>query len=193
MVGNRSNELPFTAAILDMDAKNYHAWSHRQWAVRTFALWDGELEFTNGMLMEDFRNNSAWNHRWFTITRGDNGAALERGLVEAEMDLAYSYASRAPQNEAVCNYLRALGKKHPLGLAAPPAVRFLDLVDWARLGDRSVRVERAALLSVSVDILDAAGRRQEAINVCDRLVGGDAVRAEYWRWRKQLLSQTNAS
>ena len=30
------------------DAKNYHAWTHRQWVVRTFELWDGELEFING-------------------------------------------------------------------------------------------------------------------------------------------------
>ena len=30
------------------DAKNYHAWTHRQWVVRTFDLWDGELEFIDG-------------------------------------------------------------------------------------------------------------------------------------------------
>lgn len=27
--GNASRELAFTASVFDVDAKNYHAWSHR--------------------------------------------------------------------------------------------------------------------------------------------------------------------
>lgn len=35
-------------AVFMQDAKNYHAWTHRQWLVRTFGLWDGEIEFLDG-------------------------------------------------------------------------------------------------------------------------------------------------
>jgi protein farnesyltransferase/geranylgeranyltransferase type-1 subunit alpha len=30
------NELRFTEIVLSQDAKNYHAWQHRQWVVKTF-------------------------------------------------------------------------------------------------------------------------------------------------------------
>lgn len=33
-----SRELEFTNEILLEDAKNYHAWQHRQWALATFKL-----------------------------------------------------------------------------------------------------------------------------------------------------------
>ena len=31
-----SKELRLTEMILSQDAKNYHAWQHRQWAIRSF-------------------------------------------------------------------------------------------------------------------------------------------------------------
>jgi protein farnesyltransferase/geranylgeranyltransferase type-1 subunit alpha len=31
-----SYELSFTKTILSQDSKNYHAWQHRQWVIRTF-------------------------------------------------------------------------------------------------------------------------------------------------------------
>lgn len=36
MLNDPSGELEFTADILDMDAKNYHAWQYRQWVLTTF-------------------------------------------------------------------------------------------------------------------------------------------------------------
>ena len=33
---------PFTK----VDSKNYHAWAHRQWVVKTYQLYEGELEYT---------------------------------------------------------------------------------------------------------------------------------------------------
>ena len=41
-------ELDYVATVLDEDSKNYHAWSHRQWVIRTAnddAQWEKELEF----------------------------------------------------------------------------------------------------------------------------------------------------
>ena len=40
-----SKELRFTEIILNLDAKNYHAWQHRQWAIQTFQLFDNELAY----------------------------------------------------------------------------------------------------------------------------------------------------
>jgi protein farnesyltransferase/geranylgeranyltransferase type-1 subunit alpha len=62
-----SLELSFINEILSDDAKNYHAWTYRQWVIRTFNLWENELEFVNKLLDKDVRNNSAWNQRYFTI------------------------------------------------------------------------------------------------------------------------------
>lgn len=36
MLKDPSSELEFTADILDMDTKNYHAWQYRQWVLTTF-------------------------------------------------------------------------------------------------------------------------------------------------------------
>ena len=41
-------ELDYIARVLQVDSKNYHAWSHRQWLLQTVNnpnLWDRELEF----------------------------------------------------------------------------------------------------------------------------------------------------
>jgi len=43
-----TQELAYVAKVLDEDSKNYHAWSHRQWIMRTANkadLWERELEF----------------------------------------------------------------------------------------------------------------------------------------------------
>lgn len=63
-----SEELQFTADILQLDAKNYHAWQHRQWVIREFNLWEKELDYVDKLLTEDLRNNSAWNQRYFVIS-----------------------------------------------------------------------------------------------------------------------------
>lgn len=52
-----------------MDAKNYHAWSHRQWVLSTYGLWDKEMEFVDRLLEDDVRNNSVWNHRYYVVSR----------------------------------------------------------------------------------------------------------------------------
>ena len=64
-----SNELQFTENILQLDAKNYHAWQHRQWVIKEFGLWEKELDYVDKLLTEDLRNNSAWNQRYFVISK----------------------------------------------------------------------------------------------------------------------------
>jgi hypothetical protein len=67
ILGDGSAELAFTEQILEEDAKNYHSWQHRHWAMERFGLFagpaEGGLDYVNRLLSEDIRNNSAWNHR----------------------------------------------------------------------------------------------------------------------------------
>lgn len=65
-------ELKYAAECLAEDAKNYHAWAHRQAIVRRFGLWQQELDVVNELLQEDVRNNSAWNQRFFIFSEATN-------------------------------------------------------------------------------------------------------------------------
>lgn len=63
-------ELEFISRVLDVDTKNYHTWSYRQWLLAHFddpALWLGELPYVDDLLQADVRNNSAWHHRYFVV------------------------------------------------------------------------------------------------------------------------------
>jgi protein farnesyltransferase/geranylgeranyltransferase type-1 subunit alpha len=69
-VGAVSGELEFTEIVLLDDAKNYHAWSHRQWVLQELGGWEGELDFCSRLLEKDVYNNSAWNQvvpAWCTL------------------------------------------------------------------------------------------------------------------------------
>jgi hypothetical protein len=61
------------------DAKNYHAWAHRQALVAAFAgehpgLWAAELRGASRLLRADARNNSAWAQRAFVVGAAPEGA-----------------------------------------------------------------------------------------------------------------------
>jgi protein farnesyltransferase/geranylgeranyltransferase type-1 subunit alpha len=85
-----SPELKFIARSLQVDSKNYHTWSYRQWLLSYFnedSLWEGELEFAEQMLKQDIRNNSAWHHRFFIVFQSgirtgdeDRDAVIKREL-----------------------------------------------------------------------------------------------------------------
>ena len=81
-LGDPSKELEFTEEILRKDAKNYHAWQHRQAIVNGFKMWENELGFVAKLLEEDLRNNSAWNHRFYSImnTTGFTDSVAEKEL-----------------------------------------------------------------------------------------------------------------
>ncbi len=83
-------ELAYAEEALAFDAKNYHAWAHRQALLAAFGgggaagsaggagagtrrLWERELAFTERLLRDDVRNNSAWNQRFFVLARAPEG------------------------------------------------------------------------------------------------------------------------
>jgi hypothetical protein len=57
----------FAPEALAADAKNYHAWAHRQVVVAAAGAWQQELEYVDQLLRQDVRNNSAWNQRGFVL------------------------------------------------------------------------------------------------------------------------------
>ena len=88
MLQDGSEEQAFTARILELDedSKNYHAWAHRPWAIKTFALREPAC-LCRGKLSEDFRNNSAWSSlpqrsvgftRWITLSSSTSGWYCQR-------------------------------------------------------------------------------------------------------------------
>lgn len=62
-----TQEFKVLSVALEEDAKNYHAWTYRQWLLRTYGGWEGELEFIEQLLKDDPYNNSAWNQRYLVI------------------------------------------------------------------------------------------------------------------------------
>ena len=98
-----SRELALIKRSLEVDSKNYHTWSYRQWLLSSFygadengreqgdddageaieaaGVWDAELDFVDTMLAQDVRNNSAWHHRFFVVFHSggtENEAEKER-------------------------------------------------------------------------------------------------------------------
>jgi protein farnesyltransferase/geranylgeranyltransferase type-1 subunit alpha len=74
-----NKELSYVDKILNDDSKNYHAWSHRQWIIKTVnhsQLWINEIEYSHTQIISDVRNNSAWNQRWFAVHEGKNTIAM---------------------------------------------------------------------------------------------------------------------
>ncbi|GAA5903693.1 hypothetical protein JCM6882_003388 [Rhodosporidiobolus microsporus] len=123
-----SRELDFTAKALALDAKNYHTWAYRQWALCHFwadgarsaadlekrtqeekdkaaEVWRGEVEYADKLLTEDVRNNSAWNHRFFVCFESGMGG---EGVGEREIRYAKEKLALSPNNPSAWNYLRGI-------------------------------------------------------------------------------------
>lgn len=124
-------ELAFIQKGLQVDEKNYHTWSYRQWILAHFggtgntaitaittsdenqldnSLWEGELDFIESMLISDIRNNSAWHHRFFVvwacgIREGEEDRAH---VLKRELTYVKHSISVVPNNPAAWNYLRGI-------------------------------------------------------------------------------------
>ncbi|GKT36143.1 hypothetical protein ADUPG1_009163 [Aduncisulcus paluster] len=60
-------EIAFSTSVLDVDSKNYHCWTYRQFIIRTFDIYEGELAFSQSLIVKDRLNNSAWSYRMWVI------------------------------------------------------------------------------------------------------------------------------
>ncbi|BGP15832.1 hypothetical protein JCM10213_005684 [Rhodosporidiobolus nylandii] len=162
-----SRELDFTAKALAIDAKNYHTWAYRQWALchfwgdRSFSaeelasrssektkeaekVWQGELEYVEQLLAEDIRNNSAWNHRFFVAFESGMGG---EGAGEREIQYAKTKLAISPNNPSAWNYLRGILARLSLPLSSiVPFAKPLALNDLSLLPSSEPEISKGAEL-----------------------------------------------
>ncbi|CAI0541144.1 unnamed protein product [Linum tenue] len=203
-------ELKFTEKILSGDAKNYHAWSHRQWVLQSLGGWDDELEYCHQLLEEDIFNNSAWNQRYFIITKSPLLGGLQ-AMRESEVKYTVAAILANPENESPWRYLRGLYKDDPKSWIHDPQVSTLCLKVLTSSGTNHVFALSTVLdllshglqpsreLREAVDTLNPASSRLDSQEnssstkdslgntICSVLEHADAMRVNYWRWRKSQL------
>ena len=206
-------EMEASAATLAVDAKNYHAWAHRQALVAAWDLWDEELAFTEAVLEDDVRNNSAWNQRFYILTKGgthqpaeaNGGFATHRASSQslpAMMDNELSYVAAAlhcaPDNASAWAYLG--------GLLTLPAGMTMLLHD-NRVPDLCFRAlqrlpscvpamntlsemyrARAAAALQNDDVATAALAKQHAHTLQAALQVADPLRHLYWTFVTRTMS-----
>ncbi|CAE1317795.1 FNTA [Acanthosepion pharaonis] len=168
-------------------AKNYHAWQHRQWVLKTYSLWDKELNYVDKLLSLDLRNNSAWNHRYFVIC---NTSKYTDEVIESEINYTWDYIEQTPHNESAWNYLKGVLMLN--GLREYPQV----LEKCLHLYDKNCRSPYllACLIDIYEDQLETNPTNQKqilnkALELCELLAEEhDLIRQEYWRYISQSLS-----
>lgn len=169
------------------DYKNYNGWSHRQFVVSRFGLWDGEMSFVEELIEHDIRNNSAWNHRFATV-RNTSWPPTDE-IRAREVQYAITSIRRCVGNESAWNYLSAFLGDGP------------DRVPWN--SDASLEALCRQVLSQTEDkenmcrfaietlasIHEANGEPAEAKEQYALLKEVDKIRCDYWDWRSSLLDQ----
>lgn len=204
-------EQVFTGRMFDLDSKNYHVWSYRQWLVRRFNLFQdpAELRYIETLLGRDVRNNSAWNHRFFVVF--GSATRPSEDVIKREVDYTQSAIFTAPQNPSPWNYLRGIFAQtgtplstlltfclefapisKPLATAGPgesPTVSDVGEITSSHALDllAEIYAEKAKLEGRGA----AGGEAKEesklqAVKALELLAERyDPIRANYWDWRKR--------
>jgi len=181
---NPEGELDIISRMISQDSKNYHAWAHRQWVVKEFNLWEGELDYVNELLKLDLRNNSAWNHRFYVL-RHTKDITSEQVRRE-EIEYAFSYIHRAPNNESPWNYAKGFANLKP---EIDSIYELLEQKSKELLQRTSINPHAHYILLECYARSKDPQILSEAIAVCDSLVQYDSIRARYWQYRKSQLEQ----
>lgn len=177
-------ELEMIAKMLEKDAKNYHAWAHRQWVLKEFNLWNGELEYVNKLLQEDLRNNSAWNHRFFVLQNTEDITSEQVRI--REIDYAFQYIHKAPNNESPWNYAKGLANLKP---ELDSIYQLLEKRCKELLQRTSINAHAHYVLMDCYCRSNDPELISEAIVLCDSLIQYDAIRSKYWLYKKSKLEQ----
>ncbi|KAI9714486.1 MAG: CAAX geranylgeranyltransferase alpha subunit [Bogoriella megaspora] len=183
-VNSADGEIEFISRMFEKDAKNYHVWSYRHWLVRRFDLWgQGELEAVELLLKDDIRNNSAWNHRWFIVFGRENGEVAS-DIVQRELAFAENAIRLAPQNQSPWSYLKGVVRRSgkPISEVKGFASEFASL-------EEPEKIRSSHALDLLAEIYGQEARQQEAATALDLLAKHyDPIRANYWNYRKALLT-----
>eukprot|EP00958_Prasinococcus_capsulatus_P004747 scaffold441_cov382-Prasinococcus_capsulatus_cf.AAC.7 len=169
-------------AFQSSDDKNYHAWAHRQWAVRLFSLWGSELEFTDRLIEADNRNNSAWNQRLWVLRYIDGGLAKYRA---AELESLRRMLERVPNNTCGWHHLLAiLPQDASVASYVPELVEIAEgaLSADAECCDAHEFIVELSKMLLRNNLADASWRVR-AYNTCRYLSECDPIRKDYWMYR----------
>ncbi|KOB67627.1 Farnesyltransferase/geranylgeranyltransferase type I alpha subunit [Operophtera brumata] len=167
-----SRELELTGDALLHDPKNYHAWQHRQWAMKTF-----------GLLTDDVRNNSAWNQRYFIV---NNHLGWSDINVQKEICYTLEKIKFIKNNESAWNYLRGVLLHDKRGLSGNAVVTSFCEELYKN------KCRSSYLLAFLIDICDEALKKGEnnslhncnrAMELCAALANKyDKIRSKYWNY-----------
>ncbi|XP_016171124.1 protein farnesyltransferase/geranylgeranyltransferase type-1 subunit alpha isoform X1 [Arachis ipaensis] len=199
----RNAELQFTKKVLSVDAKHYHAWSHRQWVLQALGGWEDELDYCSQLLEQDIFNNSAWNQRYFVITRSPFLGGL-KAMRESEVLYTIKAIEAYPENESSWKYLRGLYKGETTSWVNEPQVSSIclkilssksnylfalsTLLDLICHGYQPNQDFRDAIEALKIPDLDTQDL-DIASMICSILEKIDPIRVNYWIWRKSRLPQ----
>jgi len=207
-----SSELEFIAKSLQVDSKNYHTWSYRQWLLAYFnedTLWSGELDFVEQMLKNDLRNNSAWHHRFFVVFQcgARHGDEDRDAVLRRELAFVKDNISLAPNNASAWNYFRGvLDHTHtpystfkcfvlPYTVQADPSAT--EVVDLENpLPSKGSQLPCVAAIEFLADVYESEGGDGilKATELWKSLANEhDTIRQKYWEFRaKDALQAAQA-
>ncbi|KAJ2459153.1 CAAX geranylgeranyltransferase alpha subunit [Coemansia sp. RSA 2424] len=193
------NELQFVGEVIDKDSKNFHAWSHRQFVVRSYGIWDQEMAYVETQINQDVRNNSAWNQRYFVLTTNQPADVFVLSDEVADKEIAYAVdkIKLAPNNESPWSYITGLMVRHAPSMLYErllPSINALAADEKYALAVSSTPFYWSALVDIYEEQAKTLEAEQQAAVValareaCESLAEKyDPVRAKYWEYRRQAL------
>lgn len=177
-------ELQFTAEIFADDAKNYHAWSHRQFILYTYKdvllvsdCGSSELDYIDTLIDDDVRNNSAWTQRYFVI---DNTCRYDAKTITSELEYTFTHIFRAINNDSPYNYV--------IGLLHETRCNHTHLqytISQCIMILNSSECNNAH--SLLVECYEISKQYDSAIEHCTKLQNNDRIRKSYWTFRIDQL------
>lgn len=166
-------------AVICEDSKNYHAWSYRQWLVKSFpeaADIKKEKMYIDTAIRFDPHNNSAWNYRFF-IRYKISGATVTQEEIMKDVEFVIEKASRSPNNAAPWNYMNSI-------LELPEAKEdkvVLDRVKKFAEEACSKYIFCAHCAVLLSDLLKEDSEKEQRLALLVKLRDSiDTVRAKYW-------------
>jgi len=214
----RSERALVSFTLLNSDAKNYHAWSHRMWCAKQALSCDTrehtlseldqdeflreELQFCDDMILQDLWNNSAWNYR-FELKRRE---LLRQSLVGTsaawhEIEVGLRALEQSWANESACSYVRAvMDTVRDQGAARSMWNEVLNRAKDSCPGLpptklRFFGISGLALLASSCEVLMATESTQRPLffDIVKTLRDIDPLKRAYWQDRMRIFELTEGA
>ncbi|KAI3629659.1 hypothetical protein MIR68_011094 [Amoeboaphelidium protococcarum] len=189
-------ELAYVSQILELDAKNYHAWSYRQYFLTLYIphddqddgaigrdIVDVEINYCKQLIELDVKNNSAWNHLWFVnyhIADQRKSNKYVGMTIEEQVEYCMENIRLSPGNESSWSYLRAVLDKKSSILKDKVLPLCTSLYTQGN-------VKSSQLLEFLLDFHRDA--QQDPQTLCSQLASVDFIRSRYWTMQGELYNQ----